>query len=35
MEYTLEIKAGEGGGDAKQFVNELMDAYIKWFDREN
>ena len=34
MEYQLEIRAGEGGDDAKQFVNELMDAYIKYLDRE-
>jgi len=35
MEYQLEIRAGEGGDDAKLFVQELMTAYIKWFDSEN
>jgi len=35
MEYQLEIRAGEGGDDAKLFVQELMTAYIKWFDNEN
>lgn len=34
MLYRLEIRAGEGGDDAKQFVNELMDAYIRMFERE-
>jgi len=34
MSYQLEIRAGEGGDDAKLFVKELMNAYIKWFDRE-
>ena len=35
MLYQLEIRAGEGGDDAKLFVKDLMDSYIKWFDREN
>ena len=35
MIYQLEIRSGEGGDDAKEFVNELMDAYLRWFDREN
>jgi len=35
MEYQLEIRAGEGGDDAKLFVSDLMDAYLKWFDKEN
>lgn len=34
MTYQLEIRAGEGGNDAKLFVNDLMNAYIKWFDKE-
>lgn len=33
MFYQLEIRAGEGGDDAKLFVNDLMTAYQKWFDR--
>lgn len=35
MSYQLEIRAGEGGDDAKLFVEDLMNAYIKWFEREN
>jgi protein subunit release factor A len=35
MKYQIEIRAGEGGDDAKLFVGDLMTAYINWFDREN
>lgn len=35
MKYQLEIRAGEGGDDAKLFVNDLMSAYIRMFDRKN
>lgn len=35
MKYILEIRAGEGGDDAKLFVKDLMNSYIKWFDKEN
>lgn len=34
MEYQLEIRAGEGGDDAKLFVKDLMTAYIRMFDRK-
>jgi len=34
MLYQIEIKAGEGGYDAKLFVRDLMDSYTKWFDRK-
>jgi protein subunit release factor A len=34
MTYRLEIRAGEGGTDAKEFIDELMDAYIRMFDRK-
>lgn len=34
MSYQIEIRAGEGGDDAKLFVSDLLAAYIKWFDRE-
>jgi len=34
MSYQIEIRAGEGGDDAKLFVNDLLTAYTKWFDRE-
>lgn len=33
MKYQLEIRAGEGGDDAKLFVNDLMNAYIRMFER--
>jgi protein subunit release factor A len=35
MQYQLEIRAGEGGDDAKLFVIDLMNSYIKWFNKEN
>ena len=35
MKYQLEIRAGEGGDDAKLFVADLMNSYIKWFNKEN
>lgn len=35
MLYQIEIRAGEGGDDAKLFVTDLMNAYIKWFERED
>lgn len=31
-DYTLEIRAGEGGDDSKLFVKDLMQAYIKMLD---
>ena len=34
MTYQLEIRAGEGGTDAKLFVQDLMEAYLKWFDKK-
>lgn len=34
MEYQLEIRAGEGGEDAKLFVSDLLASYIKWFDKQ-
>jgi protein subunit release factor A len=34
MKYQLEIRAGEGGDDAKLFVNELMNSYIRMFEAE-
>jgi len=34
MPYQIEIRAGEGGDDAKIFVGELMNAYIKWFEKQ-
>ena len=33
MKKILEIRAGEGGDDAKLFVKELARAYIKMFDK--
>ena len=30
---VLEIKAAEGGKDAKLFVQDLSKAYLKMFDR--
>jgi protein subunit release factor A len=35
MQYQFEIRAGEGGDDAKLFAADLADSYIKWFDRNN
>lgn len=35
MLYQIEIRAGEGGDDAKLFVEDLMTAYKKWFDRND
>jgi protein subunit release factor A len=35
MIYQIEIRAGEGGDDAKLFVKDLMSSYLKWFDKEN
>jgi protein subunit release factor A len=35
MLYQIEIRAGEGGDDAKLFVTDLMNSYLKWFEREN
>ena len=34
MLYQFEIRAGEGGDDAKLFVTDLMTSYLKWFDRK-
>lgn len=33
MSYQIEIRAGEGGDDAKLFVGDLMTAYLKWFEK--
>lgn len=33
MKRILEIRAAEGGEDAKLFVNDLKDAYMKHFTR--
>jgi protein subunit release factor A len=33
MSYQIEIRAGEGGDDAKLFVSDLMAAYLRWFER--
>lgn len=30
---TLEIRAGEGGADARRFVGELAQAYLRLADR--
>lgn len=30
---TIEIRAGEGGDDAKVFVRELAQAYVRLADR--
>lgn len=35
MKYQLEIRAGEGGNDAKLFVEDLMNAYVRMFNRKN
>lgn len=34
MKYQLEIRAGEGGDDAKLFVDDLMNGYIRMFEAE-
>ncbi len=31
---TIEIRAGEGGGDAQQFVAELAQAYLSFCQKE-
>jgi protein subunit release factor A len=33
MRITIEIRAGEGGDDAKTFVGELAQAYVRLADR--
>jgi protein subunit release factor A len=33
MKYQLEIRAGEGGDDSKLFVTDLMNSYIRMFER--
>lgn len=33
MHMTIEIRAGEGGDDAKVFVGELAQAYVRLADR--
>jgi len=33
MKRILEIRAAEGGDDAKLFVKDLAQAYAKHFDR--
>jgi protein subunit release factor A len=33
MKRVLELKAGEGGADAKLFATDLAAAYIKFFTR--
>jgi protein subunit release factor A len=35
MLIQIEIRAGEGGDDAKLFTTDLMNSYLKWFEREN
>ena len=34
MEKILEIRAAEGGDDAKLFVNELSSSYVKFFTKK-
>lgn len=34
MKRTLEIHAAEGGDDAKLFVGELAQAYVRLFEKE-
>ena len=34
MKRILEIRAAEGGNDAKLFVQDLCDAYIKFCKRK-
>lgn len=31
---TIELRAAEGGDDAKQFMNELAATYTKYLDRK-
>lgn len=33
MKYRLEIRAAEGGDDAKTFAVEMMNAYSRAFGR--
>lgn len=33
MKYDLEIRAAEGGDDAKQFVTDMMNAYSRAFEK--
>ncbi len=33
MKRTMEIKAAEGGDDAKLFARDLANAYVKMFGR--
>lgn len=35
MKYRIEIKGAEGGEDAKLFVSDLADAYVKWAQRSS
>ena len=30
MKYRVEIKAAEGGDDAKAFASELAETYARW-----
>ena len=30
---TIEIRPGEGGDDAKLFMEELANTYSRWLDR--
>lgn len=32
---TIEIRPGEGGDDAKLFMNDLAQAYCKYLDRKS
>lgn len=32
--YSLEIRAAEGGDDARAFARELSDAYVRMFEAE-
>ena len=33
-ECVVEIRAGEGGADARRFVSELAHAYLRLIDRK-
>lgn len=35
MKLRMEIRAAEGGDDAKQFAAELTDAYVRMFQSES
>lgn len=35
MKKVIEIRAAEGGQDAKLFVNDLASAYIKMATKDN